>query len=109
MRAINSGAYRIFSTLRTITASIWFASRPKPRGTELNGFVSRATRKSLRIRVSRNEFDTLDTTGNHVLNRIATTAAHTNDLDLCALVELFNFNHFDAHFDLLQYCDIYRS
>jgi hypothetical protein len=38
-----------------------------------------------------------------VLDGVAATAADADHLDLCALVELFFFNHFDAHVFLLKF------
>ena len=35
--------------------------------------------------------------GDHVLDRVAAATADADHLDLGALVELFDFNHFDAH------------
>ena len=34
----------------------------------------------------------------HVLHRVAAATADADHLDLGAQVELFDFNHFDAHF-----------
>ncbi|MNL89513.1 hypothetical protein D3C87_2198720 [compost metagenome] len=39
----------------------------------------------------------MDIAGNHVLDGIAAAATDTDHFDLCALVELFGFDHFDGH------------
>ena len=53
--------------------------------------------QGLRVGVGTDELNALHTAVDHVAHSIATAAAHTNDLDLRALVEFFNFHHFDAH------------
>ncbi|MOA63162.1 hypothetical protein D3C78_1887920 [compost metagenome] len=54
--------------------------------------------QGLRVGVGANELHALHTTLHHVGDRIATAAADTDHLDLRALVEFFDFDHFDGHF-----------
>ena len=52
--------------------------------------------------VGADEFDAAHAALNHVLHGVAAATADTDHLDLGAQVELFDFNHFDAHVFLLE-------
>jgi hypothetical protein len=64
---------------------------------QLDGAACAAGIERLRIGVGANELNALHARGNHVLHRIAATAAHTNHLDFGALVKVVVFDHFNAH------------
>ena len=57
-----------------------------------------AARQRLRVGVGADELHALHAAVDHVLDRVAAATADADHLDLGALVELFDFNHFDAHF-----------
>ena len=64
--------------------------------------LGRTAGECLRIGVGADELDALHAALHHVFDGVAAAAPHADDLDLCALIELFNFDHFDAHECLLQ-------
>ena len=97
MRAGNRFADVVNRHFSGFAAFVRLAASAQPAAAELNGFVGRATAQCLGIGVGANELDALHAGLDHVLNRVTAAAADADHLDLGALVELFGFNHFDAH------------
>ena len=79
------------------TTAFRLAARTQAATAQLNSFVRCATAQCLGIGVGANELDALHAGLDHVLNSVAAAAAYADHLDLGALVELFGFNHFNAH------------
>ena len=85
------GGFRGFTPLVGLAASTQTAQA------QLDGAVRVAADQCLRIGVGADEFNALHIASNHVLNGVAAAAAHTDHLDLRALIECFGFDHFDGH------------
>ena len=73
------------------------AACPQTTATQLDDTVGRAARERLRVGIGADKLHALHAAGNHVLDGIAAATAHTDHLDLGALVEFFGFDHFDGH------------
>ena len=99
MRTSNGTANVIYSQFSRFTAFVWFATGSKAAATKLNDLVGRTAAECLRVSVGTNKFDALNATLNHVPYGVTAAAADSDHLDLCALVELLNFNHFDTHWE----------
>ena len=99
VRAGNGAANVINREFSCITAFVGLAASAESAVAELNGFVRATPAERLRVRIRADELDTLHAAIDHVPDRIAATTTDTNHLDLRALVEFFNLNHFDAHWE----------
>ena len=99
VRAGNGAANVVHCQFSGLTTLVGLAASTQTAGTELYGLVRVAAAQRLRVGVGANEFNALHTAVDHVVYGIAAAAANTNHLDLRALVELFDFNHFDAHWE----------
>ncbi|MNT17998.1 hypothetical protein D3C72_1531800 [compost metagenome] len=102
MRASDSGADIFDGGFGSLTAVFRLAASAQTGFTQLDHAMSMAALQCLRIGVGRNELDTLNTVGDHVLDSVAAAAAHADHLDLGALVECVAFIHFDGHCLLLS-------
>ncbi|MDT4858568.1 hypothetical protein FQZ97_930430 [compost metagenome] len=101
VRASNGFADRVHGHFGGIAALVGLAAGAQAGGAELDGLVRGTARERLRIGVGADELHALHAARDHVLDSVAAATAHADDLDLGAQVELFHFNHFDAHFSLL--------
>ena len=97
MRAINRTADGVHRQFSCIAALVRLAACTQAASTQLNGLVRIAAAERLCVSVGADEFHALHAALDHVTDSIAATTTDTNHLDLCALVELFDLNHFDAH------------
>ena len=80
-----------------VTAFVRFAACAQAGAAQLNGFVRSASAQGLGVGVGADELDALHAAVNHVTHGVAATTADADHLDERALVEFFNFHHFDAH------------
>jgi hypothetical protein len=98
VRAVDGRADFVHREFGGFTALVGLAAGAQAAGAELDDLVRVAAGERLRIGVRAHELHALHTTLHHVGDRIAATAAHTDHLDLRALIEFFDFDHFDGHF-----------
>jgi hypothetical protein len=98
-----SMAVRMSSTASSAASRPFSGLLPAPRPVPPSWMVlcAGAARERLRIGVGADELHALHLALDHVLDRVAAAAADTDDLDLGAQVEFFDFDHFDAHVTLL--------
>ena len=75
------------------------AAGAQTAGAQLDILVRAAAVKRLRVGVGADEFNALHTAVDHVSDGVSATATDANHLDLCALVEFLDFNHFDSHWE----------
>ena len=101
MRAGNSAADIVNREFSRFATFVRLAACAQAASAQLNRLVRSTTAQGLRVSVGADKFHALHTAFNHVTYSVTAAAANTNHFDLCALVELFNFNHFDAHGALL--------
>ena len=99
MRASNGAANVVHREFGRITSLVGLAAGTETAATQLNRLVGAATVQRLRVSVGADKLDALYAAGNHVPHGVAATATDTDHFDLCALVEFFDFNHFDAHWE----------
>ncbi|MNY43494.1 hypothetical protein D3C86_1784580 [compost metagenome] len=97
MRAVDGGANVFHGGFGGFTALFGLAAGAQAALAELDGAVRGAADQRLGIGVGADKLHALDIAGNHVLDGIAAAATDTDHFDLCALVELFGFDHFDGH------------
>jgi hypothetical protein len=95
--ALNGGTDVGLSTFSGFAAFLGLATRAQTRLTQLDKAVRRTAGQGLSVGIGANKLNALDLALNHVLNGIATAAAHANHFDLSALVEFFCLDHFDSH------------
>ncbi|MCY1366840.1 hypothetical protein D9M69_537470 [compost metagenome] len=98
MRAVDGSADVVHRGFGRVTALLGLAAGAQAADAQLDVLVRVAALQGLRVGVGANELHALHTTLHHVGDRIATAAADTDHLDLRALVEFFDFDHFDGHF-----------
>jgi hypothetical protein len=101
VRAGNGTADFLDRQFGRFAAFLGLAARTQPCAAKLNGAGGQAAREGLRVGVGAQKFHPLHLAGDHVVHSVAAAASDTNDLDLGALVEFFDFDHFDAHGVLL--------
>ena len=99
MRTFNGAADLVHCQFGSITPFFRFTASPQPGAPELNALVRSTPVEGLRIGIGADEFNALDAALNHVTDRIATASPDADHLDLGALVELLDFNHFNAHWE----------
>ena len=86
--------------LRRLAALVGLAAGTQAGLAQLHQRAGAAAVQGLRVRIGADELHALHALVDHVLDGVAAAAADADDLDLRALVELFD--HFDGHVSLLE-------
>ena len=104
-------ASRMLSTASSaaLAALLGLLPAPRPVPPSWMMLVRRAAGQRLRVGVGADELHALHAALDHVLDGVAAAAADADHLDLGALVEFFDFNHFDAHGVLLIRCSCHLT
>jgi len=95
VRAVQCAADGLDGSLGRHTAGLGLGAGAQARAAQLHQGGGTAAVQGLRVGVGDDEVHPLHTLADHVLHGIAAAAAHTDHLDLRALVELFD--HLDCH------------
>ena len=92
---IEGGADLIHRLFGRRTARLGLGACAQTTLAQLHLHVRAGAVQCLCIRVGADELHALHALGDHVIDGVAAAATHTDHLDLCAQVEVFN--HFDCH------------
>ena len=99
MRTVNSAANIVYCQFGRIASLFGLAACAKTAQAQLNRLVRVTAVERLGIGIGANELNALNTAFNHVADSVSTAAADADHLDLRALVEFLDLNHFDAHWE----------
>ena len=91
MCAVNGGANIRLCQFSGLAPFVGLAARAQSAATQLDDLVRGAAAQGLCVGVGANEFHAAHCGVDHVLDGVAAAAAHTNHLDLGALVKSFFF------------------